>query len=85
MARFCRTIGTDEKQADPLMTEKKVQSRADFDRMAAELERIARDLQDRGGVNQHFVERIELLAKQMREEAALPAPPKPVSKDNNGK
>lgn len=51
---------------------------ADFERMAAELESIAKHTRERPTFNNHFAERIELLARQMREEATRPAPPREV-------
>ena len=56
----------------------------DFERMAEELERIAKSIRERPGSNHRFAERIERLVKEMREESARPAPPRAVG-DDNGK
>jgi len=43
----------------------------DFEQMATELERIAAQIRGRSESNQSFADRIELLAKQMRQEVNL--------------
>jgi hypothetical protein len=63
----------------------KGQASAEFERMAAELERIAKLVRERPAVNHHFAERIELLAKQMREESALPIPLRTIPKEDKTK
>ena len=42
-----------------------------FEQMATELERIAAQIRGRSVSNQSFADRIELLAKQMRQEVDL--------------
>lgn len=40
----------------------------EFDRMAAELEAMARRIKEFPELNHHFAERLELLARQMRDD-----------------
>lgn len=40
----------------------------EYERMAQELEDMARTVRDHPEVNHHFAERLELLARQMRED-----------------
>ncbi len=43
-------------------------SAEEYERMSAELEAMARLIRDRPEMNHHFAERLELLARQMRED-----------------
>ena len=54
----------------------------DFERMAEELERIAKNIRERPGSDRHFAERIERLVRETREESALPAPSQAAGKDS---
>lgn len=67
-----------------MTTPKKPLRSHDFERMAEELDRIAKHIRERPGSNHHFAQRIEKLAKDMRQESARPTPPRAV-RDDNGK
>jgi len=49
----------------------KAMNAINFEQMATELERIAAQIRGRSESNQSFADRIELLAKQMRQEVDL--------------
>jgi hypothetical protein len=48
----------------------------EYERMATELEAMADTIRNRPEMNHHFAERLQLLAKQMREDQARIYPPK---------
>ncbi len=54
----------------------KVLSTVEYEHMASELETMARVLRGHPEMNHHFAERLELLAKQMREDMARVYPNK---------
>ena len=43
---------------------------AEYKRMAQELEAMAKKVREYPGMNHHFAERLELMARQMREDQA---------------
>jgi hypothetical protein len=50
-------------------TPKEPLSFAEYDRMATELEAMAKSIRSRPEINHHFAERLNLLAKQIREDS----------------
>jgi len=60
-----------EQYQEPIMAEKaNIPSPAEYERMALELEASATTLREHPEINPHFAERLELLARQMREDQA---------------
>jgi len=64
-------------KTDASMPHTKPLSAEEYERMAAELDVMADMIRERPEMNHHFAERLQLLAKQMREDQLRVYPPKP--------